>query len=309
MFSGLQAHWAKQLSWITDARFSSDLISDIVNTLKSLGRKDGRIGIVSLASLPFSWNQILRQQFPSINLIEMGPAIEEMRYLKGEEEIELLERSAGLADRGFDTLLKTLKPGMTEFEVLSSLEKPMREEGGDDFFDLIFSGPFGPGIKMIPFAPTGRKEPSRSIQAGDSLLFEITPRYGGYWTQLARVVNLGRRNELLSNYNRVAREAIEAAAQYFKPGIKLGHALHEAKETIESAGLELRDPMGHICGLELIESRISLESKDILKPGMTIILHPIVGKGDTQMFVGETYVITSERNRRLYRAPDELFTV
>jgi Xaa-Pro aminopeptidase len=65
-----------------------------------------------------------------------------MRVIKSDEEVELLQRSARLADRGFDHVVEGLKPGMTEFEVLASLEKAMRDAGGDDFFNLIFSVTF-----------------------------------------------------------------------------------------------------------------------------------------------------------------------
>jgi Xaa-Pro aminopeptidase len=305
MSGGLQAKWAKQLSWINDVRdYQSNLISDLVNTLKSKWSKAGRIGIVSLASLPLSWYQTLRQEFPSVDLIEMGPVIQEMRYIKGYEEIEMVERAAQLADKGFKAILEALRPGMTDFEVIALLERPMREEGGEDFFNLIFSGPFGPGTGMLPFAPTGKK-----VKVGDSLLFEITPRYVGYWAQLVRVVDVGRQNLLLADYHRVSRDAIEAAIQYFKPGVRLSNALNEAKRVIESAGFEFRSPFGHICGLDLIESRISLESEDILKPGMVIILHPPICSENTMICWGETYLITSEGYRRLHRATDELVVV
>ena len=150
--------------------------------------------MVSLSSLPLSWHERLRHEFPWTDLVEMGPEIEKMRYIKGEEEIELAQRSAQAADKGFNEVLTFLKPGMREFDALSLLERAMKAEGGDDFFDLIFSGPFEPGVKLAPFAITGRKEPSRMIQAGDSVLLEITPRYGGYWSQLVRVINVGREN-------------------------------------------------------------------------------------------------------------------
>jgi len=309
MFSGLQAGWAKRLSWINDARFSPNLISDIVNALKALKVRPKGLGVVSLSSLPLSWYERLRQEFPSMGLVEMGPEIEQMRYIKGEEEIELAQRSAQAADKGFDEVVKFLKPGMREFEVLSLLERAMKAAGGDDFFDLIFSGPFEPGVKMAPFAITGRKEPSRMIQAGDSLLLEITPRYGGYWSQLVRVINVGRENQLLAKYHRAARDGIEAATRHFRPGIKLGQAVHEAKKVIESAGFDLRGPMGHLCGLNLVEARVELESEDILQPGMIILFHPLVGSGDTQMFSGETYVITPDGHRCLNQAPDILPTV
>ena len=108
MFSDLQAEWAKKLSWITEVRASSNLISDIVKTLKSLGPNEKRIGVVSLASLPFSWYQTLRQEFPSLDLIEMAPVIGEMRQSKSEEEIELVKRSAQLEDKGFPELSRII---------------------------------------------------------------------------------------------------------------------------------------------------------------------------------------------------------
>jgi Xaa-Pro dipeptidase len=306
MFGAVQANWGKQLSWIKDVRDYEfeNFLSDVVSTVKSIRPKCKRIGVASLASLPISWYQKFIQEFPAVELIEMTPLIREMRYTKSEEEIELVRRSAQLADKGFEEILKSVKPGMTEFEVLALMERPMREGGGDDFFDLIFSGPFVSGVRMEPFAPTGRK-----IQSGDSLLFEITPRYGGYWGQLVRIVNVGKENRLLSSYYRAIREGIEVAVQYFKPGITLGNAVNEAKKAIASRGFELCPPMGHICGLDLIEGRVKLESEDILKPGMIFVFHPSIRSGDTLVFAGETYVITSDGFERLHRATDELRTV
>jgi Xaa-Pro aminopeptidase len=308
MTSNLQAGWAKKLSWITDVRVSSNLISDIVKTVASLRPKEKRLGVASLASMPFSWYQTVRQEFPSMELTEMGPAIEEMRYIKGEEEIELVKRAAQLCDKGFQNVLNGLKAGMTEFEVLAMLERPMREGGGDDFFNLVFSGSFEPGVKMSPFPPTGRKEPSRTVQTGDSLLFEITVRYGGYWAQLVRVVSVGSQNMLLANYQRTARQGIEAGLQYFKPGVKLGVAIQEVKKVYEAGGVKLDLPIGHICGLDLVESRINLES-DVLHPGMVIIFHPPIRSGETRLFVGETYIITEKGYERLHQTPNEPFIV
>ena len=305
VFSALGAKKAKELSWITDVHeYNSNLIPNVIHSLKSIRPKWEKIGVAYLATLPISLHQALRQEFPSADLIEMGSVIQEMRYIKSEEEMKLVERSAQLADKAFEEIIKVLKPGMTQFEVAALLEKPMREDGGEDFFDLIFSGPFGPGIGLDPYVPTDRK-----IQVGDSLLLEITPRYGGYWAQLVRVVSVGRENRDLAGYHRVARDAISAAIRYFKPGIKLGDAVHEAKRVIESAGLELHPPMGHLCGLDLIESRVKLESEEILQPGVVIIFHPPIYSGSTSIFWGETYIITSEGHRRLHRATDELIVV
>ena len=309
MSSDLQAKWTRKLSWISDTRPSTDFVTDVLNTLQSLPLKNATLGVVNMGSLPLSWYQALREKLPSINLIDAGPVIEQMRCIKADEEIEMLQRSAQLADKGFDNVIEGLKPGMTEFEALALLEKPMREEGGDDFFNLIFSGQFGPGISMMPFSPTGGQEAGRVIQTGDSLLFEITPRYGGYWTQLVRIVNIGKENALLEDYHRVVRDSVEAALQFFKPDVRLSDALSAGKKVAESAGYEFRFPSGHYCGLNVVESRIGIESDEILQAGMVFIFHPCVGEGGTQVFTGETYVITSEGCRCLNRAPAELLTI
>lgn len=309
MSSDLQANWTRKLSWISDTRSSTNFVSDVVNTLQSLSMKNTTIGVANLGSLPLSWYQALREELPDINLVDAGPVIEQMRFIKADEEIELLQKSAQLADKGFDDVIKGLKPGMTEFEVLALLEKAMREEGGDDFFNLIFSGQFGPGISMMPFSPTGGQEAGRAIQRGDSLLFEITPRYAGYWTQLVRIVNIGKENALLADYHRVVRDSVEAALQFFKPDAKISDALAAGKKVAESAGYEFRFPSGHYCGLNVVEPRIGLESDEILQPGMVFIFHPCVGNGGTQMFTGETYAITSEGYQCLNRAPTELLTI
>jgi Xaa-Pro aminopeptidase len=308
MTSNLQAGWSRKLSWIADVRVSSNLISDVVKTVASLGAREKRLGVASLASIPLSWYQTLRQEFPSMDLVEMAPVIEAMRYLKGEEEVELARRAAYLCDKGFQNRLSGLKPGMTEFEALALLERPMREGGGDDFFNLVFSGPFEKGVTMSPYSPTGRREPSRSIQTGDSLLFEITVRYGGYWAQLVRVLSVGGQNRLLAQYQGLARRGIEAGVQRFKPGIKLGDAILEVKNVYEAGGVKLDLPIGHICGLDLVESRINLES-DVLQQGMIIIFHPPVTSRETRLFVGETYVITAHGCERLHQTPNEAFVV
>ena len=305
VFSALGAKKARELSWITDVHeYNSDLVPSVIHSLKSIRPKWERIGVAFLSTLPLSLYQALGQEFPSAELVEMGPVIQEMRYIKSEEEIQLVERSAQLADKAFAEILGVVKPGMTQFEVAALLEKPMREEGGEDFFDLIFSGPFGHGVGLDPYVPSDRK-----VQVGDALLMEITPRYGGYWAQLVRVVSIGRENRDLAAFHRVARKAISTAIPYFKPGVKLGDAVHEAKKAIESAGLELRPPMGHLCGLDLIESRVKLESEEILQPGVVIIFHPPIYSGNASIFWGETYVITSEGSKRLHRTTDELIVV
>ena len=305
VFSTLGAKKAKELSWIKDVReYNFNLVSEVIQSLQSMQRSWEKIGVAYLSTLPISLHQALRQAFPSADLIEMGPVIEKLRYLKSEEEIKLIQGSARLADKAFAEVVKVIKPGMTQFEVAASLEKPMREEGGEDFFDLFFSGPFGPGVGIDCYAPTDRK-----IKAGDVLLMEITPRYGGYWAQLVRIVCIGKENKELVKFHRVARDAITAGIRHFKPGMKLGSAAQEAKETVESAGLELHPPMGHLCGLDLIEARVKLESEEILQPGAVVIFHPPVYSGKTSIFWGETYVITSKGYRRLHNATDELLVV
>lgn len=140
---------------------------------------------------------------------------------------------------------------------------------------------------------------------------EITPRFEGYWTQLVRTVNVGRPNRDLEKIHSACLEAIKKGLGQVKPGRKVRDIVSAMEEPVKKAGYLLRPPIGHLCGVDLLEARVSQQNETILDPGMAIIIHPTLFTSDSKrsFFCGETYLVTPEGFERLHQSTDQLLTV
>jgi Xaa-Pro aminopeptidase len=140
---------------------------------------------------------------------------------------------------------------------------------------------------------------------------EITPRYEGYWTQLVRTVNVGRSNKDLEKIHHVCLGAIKKSLGQVKPGKKVKDVVLAMEESVKADGFLLKPPIGHICGVDLMEARVSQQNEMVLEPAMAIIIHPTVftPDGKRSFFWGETYLVTPDGFERLHRSTDELLTL
>ena len=140
---------------------------------------------------------------------------------------------------------------------------------------------------------------------------EITPCVEGYWTQLVRTVNVGSPNVELEKLYRVSRKAIKNALNVFKPGKTVRDVVAAIDAHVESCGYVPKPPYGHVCGVDLIDARVSPENGQVLRPETAVILHPTLFTPDNKnsFFWGETYLVTDDGCERLNRASDELLTL
>jgi Xaa-Pro aminopeptidase len=293
-------------SFVNDCRFSEDIIADVIKLLKERGISSGRIG-VNFEMLSVAWHTYLKDGLPKIEWMGTHERIMQIRFKHSQEEADIFRKGAALGDGSFEAGLKAIRPGATEYEIVAEIEHFSRARGAEEHFTLIGSGIFGSGNgNIIFYYPTHRR-----IRIGDSLLMEITPRYEGYWTQLVRAVNVGQPNTDLDKIQRVCRGAINKGLEQFKPGKKIRDIVLAMECYVAGCGYLLKSPFGHICGVDLIEGRVSPQKEMLLTPGTAVIIHPTVFTPDGKhwSFCGETYLVTQDGYERLHRTGDELITV
>ncbi len=311
LFAGteIQRQAAIRRSSVKDCRLIGEhFIADVANLLKERGVSRGRVG-VNFEMLPTAWYLYLKREFPQIEWLETHDRIMQLRSRPSKEEIEVFRKAATLADSGFDAALKVIRPGVNEFEVAAEIERAARAAGGEDHFTLIGSGKFSFGddnTLPLPYSPSPRR-----IEAGDSVVMEITPRYEGYWTQLVRTVNVRTSNTDLEKIFRVCLRALKKSLEQMKPGKRVKDLVLAMEQPVKEAGYLLRPPFGHICGVDLMEARVSPQNEMVLKPGMAVIIHPTVLTPDARrsFFWGETYLVGPDGFERLHRSTDELLTI
>ena len=294
-------------SFVGECQFSDDLLADAVKLLKERGIASGRVG-VSLEMLSVTWYRRLRELLPAVECVEVHERIKALRFIHSEEEADLFRKGAALCDQEYEYALKFIRPGVSEYEILAAMEAPSRAQGAEEHFNQIGSGrySFEDGTNLIFYYPTRRR-----LEAGDSVLLEITPRLEGYWTQLVRAVNVGKRNPDLESLQRVCRDAITAGLERFKPGEKVCHVVAAMESFVIASGYQLKAPCGHISGIDLTEARLSPKNEMVLMPGTAATIHPTVFTQDGRnwTFCGETYLVTQDGYERLNLAGDELITV
>jgi Xaa-Pro aminopeptidase len=307
-YSDFSRRASVERSMISDVRVSTNFIADAVESIKAQGASRGRIG-VNFEMLPATWYMYLRSELAGAELLDVHDDIMEIRFQHSEEEIEVFRKGAALADAGFEAALKVIRPGVSEYEIIAEIEHVSRRQGADEHFTLIGSGKFSFSNERslpLPVSPSEKR-----IQAGESIVLEITPRYKGYWTQLVRMVNVGQRNEELEKIQTVARDAIKRGLEEFKPGKKVKDVALAMQAYIAKTEFVPRAPFGHVCAIDLVEERVSVDNERLFIPGYAAIVHPLVQTADLKnvIFWGETYLATKTGYERLHKTGDDLITL
>jgi Xaa-Pro aminopeptidase len=308
LFAGdaIQTEAAAKRSFIQDCRrIGGNLAVDVLGLLRERGLSKGRIG-VNMEMLPAAWFLYFREQLPAIEWVESHDAIRRVRFDHSPEEMDVYREGASLGDGGFEAALAMIKPGVSECEVVAQIEQYARKRGGEEDFTLIASGKFSLGHDMslpLVYAPS-----ERIIESGDCVTLEITPRYRGYWTQLVRSIQVGTPNHDLERLHRICRDALNIGLGELRPGKRIKDLVLAMERYVVGRGYLLKPPLGHFCGVDLVEERVSMENEMVLTPGMVVILHPTVFTVDerSSVFAGETYLVSTNGYERLNHARDEL---
>jgi Xaa-Pro aminopeptidase len=307
----LQDTFARKYSWISDIRMGLNYAETITRILAERKLTGGKIGIVSMESLPASTYLSLRENLPAADFVDAAAILLPIRFIKGDEERSLLKRAAEMNDGAYLEVLKQLRPGMKEYEVAGIIEGVHRGNGADKTFNLVFSGTFPVTQEGIPYQGLPWCPGQRAIEKGDCVHLELTTDYGGYWNQLVRIIAVGSENAELARFHEAAVATNRAGLEAMRPGTLTSAAVSAMAREAVARHFQLTAPLGHFCGLDLIEARVAADSQVVLDPGVTMILHPRIddAKGRNMLLWGETYIMTGQGPLRLNQTDDTLHTV
>ena len=294
--SRFQAMRAKKYSWIDDIRLSSRFLESLLEVLREKRLERATVGIDGLDRLPYLWVQRIEETFPELKIAEFGPVLKKLRATVDGEETRLVKKSAALVDEAFTEGIKRIKPGKTEWEVMAYIDFLLKSQGVEKSFNIISQGP-----TVDAYPASGRKIPKKGM-----VFVEITAQYGGYWTQLARAVSLGKPDKDLIKLHEVSVQAIKQALKYLKPGFRVSKPMSVMEQFVRDSGLDCTPVYGHIVGIDMVEDRPTPQNETEIVPGMIFIVHPWPLLRESSLLWGETYLTTASGNQRLNKVGDEL---
>jgi Xaa-Pro aminopeptidase len=210
----------------------------------------------------------------SIEALELVPSedwVEDLRAIKDQSELLLIEKAAAIADSAIEQVARELRAGMTENEVANRLNFLLRSEGAKkEAFDLIVAS--GPRSAM-PHAASSE----RFIQEGEPVVIDIGAQFAGYHSDLTRTVWVGTINQKIAEVYEIVENAQAVAIRAVRPGMALAELDAVARSFIEQVGYGefFGHGLGHGVGLEVHESpTVSRFGKGEIQPGMVFTVEP-----------------------------------
>jgi Xaa-Pro aminopeptidase len=199
------------------------------------------------------------------------PLVERARMIKDAEEVVQLRQAVQLGCSLFDTVLKTVRPGIKETDVAAAMEFKARQSGAEamSFETIIASGDRSA-------LPHGRAS-TAPIPASGFVVCDFGVILGGYCSDMTRTMYVGHPRKEARGFYDAVREAQQAAVEAVRPGRQLGEVDRAARKMLKTAGLDryFTHSTGHGVGIEIHEPpRIAAGQDEVLRPGMVITIEP-----------------------------------
>lgn len=246
----------------------------------------------------------LLEELAPCELVPVAGMIEELREVKDEEEIAIIEKACEIADAGFNYILTVIKPGMTEIEVANQLDFYMRSLGasGVSFETIVASGV----RSAMPHGVASEKK----IEVGDFITLDFGCYYQGYVSDMTRTFAMGEPDAKLKEIHQIVLDAQQKVLDEAKPGLTGIQLDAIARDYIASFGYgeAFGHSTGHGIGLEIHEGpNVSFRSDKQFVVGNVITDEPgiyLPGLGGVR--IEDDLLITEKGNRLLTHSPKEL---
>ncbi|HST45486.1 MAG TPA: M24B family metallopeptidase, partial [Luteimonas sp.] len=227
---------------------------------------------------------------PPHEFLELGHLLDEMRLFKTADELSLMRRAAAISIEAHQAAMRTVRPGMREYQVQAAVEHVFRCHGAEPAYSSIVGA--GRNACVLHYrANTDR------IGGSDLVLLDAGAEHRGYAADITRTFPAsGRFSPAQRALHDLVGAAHAAALAQARPGVayEAGHmaAVRTLTEGLLSLGLlrgslegnvadgsykrYYRHKTGHWLGLDVHdvgEYRLEGESR-LLEPGMVFTIEP-----------------------------------
>ncbi|MBW1800099.1 MAG: aminopeptidase P family protein [Deltaproteobacteria bacterium] len=300
--SPLQTYWAKQMAWIPEENItlSKEFGRDLGKKLNALKLADKRVGLITFKTLSAKDLEELRGQCGDLSLIDSTMVMENVRSVKGAEEIVLVKQATHIADTAQRTFFDLMRPGISEMELVAKVEESIRCRGGERSFYLILSDarfvfPYVPGEHKI-----GRESP---------VIFSVEVSGPcGYWSQIVRTYFWEKPKGSYARLYKALCELRLLAQTELRPGKRVKEIAAALRESILGHGFEYGVHFGHGLGLDVVEEPlIHTENERVIEKNQFVTIHPhLIDQEESKgVWLGDMYFIGEDETEILSPLPGE----
>jgi Xaa-Pro aminopeptidase len=252
-------------------------------------------------------------QAEGIKVVDGQQLMHEVRKIKTQDEITLLNTACMMVDSAYDELYRFMRPGVKENECVGVVSKVLYDLGSEHV----------EGVNAISgerCSPHPHVYTDRVLRPGDPAFFDILHSYNGYRTCYYRTFAVGSASGAMVDAYKRCRDYMDAAISIVKPGIttadvvKLWPKAEEFGFANEEAAFALQ--YGHGVGLSIWEKPIfsrlvSLDHPEVIEEGMVFALETYwpASDGWSAARLEEELVVTKDGCEIITRFPSEKLLV
>jgi Xaa-Pro aminopeptidase len=192
-----------------------------------------------------------------------------LREVKDATEIELLARSAQVADLAMSEALEACGAGMSELDLAEVIDATFRAHACAPEFAIVAAGAHG----AFPHHGSG----PAMLAAGDAVVIDLGATRRGYHSDLTRMAFLGEPTARYHEVHAAVESAVVAALAAARPGATCGDVDAAARSAIDAAGFGdfFVHRTGHGLGLSGHEPPYVMDGSDVvLREGMVFSIEP-----------------------------------
>lgn len=224
-------------------------------------------------------------------IIDTGAILHEMRLIKSEDEIAIMQRAADIAAEAHREAMQRVRPGMKEYEVEALIEYMFRKNGAaaPAYSSIVGSGPNATVLHYINNDAT--------LRDGELLLVDAGAEYRGYASDITRTFPInGRFTAAQRDIYYLVLEAQTACVGMTRPGVRMDELKTRSIEILTEGmvrlGLLRGEPeklieeekykqfymhgLGHFLGIDVHDvGRYYIDGESRrLEPGMVTTIEP-----------------------------------
>jgi Xaa-Pro aminopeptidase len=292
----------------TSVAYTDEYQAELVaEELKHCGYRS--IGWVGAGAMPHKFvTHIERELAGKASFVDATEFVDRLKAIKSKEERDLIRKAAAMQDEIFNRLLEKIRPGMTDNDITALVQYEGRRLGSEQGLFLGSSAPLGQASRFLD-----RHLQARTLKPGEhfTLLIENNGP-GGFYTEIARTVVLGKAsNELIDGFESM-KEAQAHTLRLLKPGASCADIAQSHDDYMRSRNLppELR-LYCHGQGYDLVERPlIRCDETMTVEQHMNLAVHPGYETPSIFAVICDNYLIESgSPGDCLHKTPKQVFEV
>ncbi|MGZ4462096.1 MAG: M24 family metallopeptidase [Gaiellaceae bacterium] len=253
-------------------------------------------------------------QAEGIEVVDGQQLMQEVRVIKTQDEITLLNTACAMADAAYEQLYRAMRPGFRENECVGLVSKVLYDLGSEHV----------EGVNAISgerCSPHPHVFTDRMLRPGDPAYFDILHAYNGYRTCYYRTFAIGSGSPALVDAYKRCRDILDHAISLIRPGVTTAEVVEEAFPRAQEFGFPDEEAAfalqyGHGVGLSIWEKPVfsrlvSFAHPETVREGMVFALETFwpATDGWQAARIEEQLIVTSDGCKVITRFPAEELVV